>query len=462
MEDLQTRLRELESRLTDTYRDKSETVTSILNLKEEKEKLLNSNDSAQRQIDALTTRINECEQDIKEKDLLIQNLKAVNEHLAGSNEELKSKVDNLIKDNEKIQHENNQLLERMLKLKEEQISQMNQLNEYYEALLKKEQAIEKLKSSGISNFNSAGLEANAKPIRIPSRPVHTIFAHNIECTSVKYNDGGSFVVTGGSDVYLKVWDANNGQEKSTLRGMAHSAMDVSICQGSELILAGCSDNIAYVWNYNTGRIKHNLTGHGNKICSTSFFNNKSNAVTASQDRTIKIWDVVKGYCTKTLPCISSCFGISLTTEDSVLASCHHDGHLRLWSPKSGQIVQDLEISKAPFTSCAFSPNGNFVALSGKDDHIHIVEVSTSRTISSLEHKNYVHSGNFSKIAWSSDSSYVCAGGHRGQLFIWSVNSSKIEEILDRGHSNPVSAVAWSPRENQIASVDTAGGLVLWT
>jgi autophagy-related protein 16 len=385
----------------------------------------------------------------------------VNDHLSKSNEELKLKVDGLIKENEKIQHENNQLLERMLKLKEEQISQMNQLNEYYEALLKKEQALEKMKTSGIANFDSAGLQANAKPVRIPGRPVHTIMAHNIECTSVKFNDAGSILITGGSDVYLKVWDANSGQEKSTLRGMAHSAMDLSICQGSELILAGCSDNIAYVWNYNTGRIKHNLTGHGNKICSTSFFNNKSDAVTGSQDRTIKIWDVVKGFCTKTMPCISSCFGVSLTVEDSVLASCHHDGHLRLWSPKSGQIVQDLEISQVPFTSCAFSPNGNFVALSGKDDHISIVDVAMNRKIASLEHKNYINSGNFSKICWSFDSSLVCAGGNRGQVFVWNASSGKIEEILDRGHSNPVTAVAWRPRENQMASVDSVGGLVLW-
>ena len=130
VEDLQSRLRELESRLTDTYKDKSETVTNMLNLKEEREKLNSTLDCTQRELEALRTRLGECEEDIKDKDILNKQLKSVNEMLTKSCDELKGKIDNAIKQNESLQHENNDLLERMLKLKEEQISQMNQLNEY--------------------------------------------------------------------------------------------------------------------------------------------------------------------------------------------------------------------------------------------------------------------------------------------------------------------------------------------
>ena len=436
-------------------------MSNMLSLKEEREKLTNTIDSAQRELDALKTRISECELDIKEKDTQIKHLKSINELLAKNGEELKAQVESLIKENEKLQHENNDLLERMLKLKEEQISQMNQLNEYYEALMKKEQALERLKNSNFSNIESDNLEMNMKPLKVPSRAAHRIMAHNIECTSVTYNDGGSIIVTSGSDVYLKVFDSSSGAEKATLRGLAHSAMDVSICQGSELVMAGCTDNIAYVWNYNTGRIKHNLTGHANKVCTTKFFNNKNDAVTGSHDRTIKLWDVVKGYCSRTLPCISSCFGVSLTQEDSILASCHHDGHLRIWSPSSGQIVQDIELTNVPFTSCAISYNGNYVACSGKDDIISIVDLRNNKRTSTLQHHNYMCSGNFSKISWSSDSKFLVAGGHRGQIFVWNTHSGKIEEVLDRGHSNPVVAVTWRPRESNMASVDSVGGLVIW-
>ena len=348
----------------------------------------------------------------------------------------------------------------MLKLKEEQISQMNQLNEYYEALIKKEQAIEKMKASNFQEI-SGSMQMNEKPLRVPTRAAYKILAHNVECTSVAYNDGGSIIVTGGSDVYLKVWDANTGSEKSTLRGLAHSTMDVSICQGSELIIAGSTDNIAYIWNYNTGRIKHNLTGHANKVCSCLFFNNRNDAVTGSHDRTIKIWDVVKGYCSKTIPCISSCFGVSLSQEDHLLASCHHDGHIRVWSPKTGELVQDIGLASTQFTSCAISNNGNYVACSSKDDSISIIDLRPYKKVSSLQHHNYVCSGNYSKVSWSSDSNYLAAGGHRGQLFVWNTSNLKIEEVLDRGHSNPVVAVVWRPRESNMASVDSVGGLVIW-
>ena len=86
---------------------------------------------------------------------------------------------------------------------------------------------------------------------------------------------------------------------------------------------------------------------------------------------------------------------------------------------------------------------------------------TYKKVSSLQHHNYVCSGNYSKVSWSSDSNYLAAGGHRGQLFVWNTSNLKIEEVLDRGHSNPVVAVVWRPRESNMASVDSVGGLVIW-
>jgi hypothetical protein len=178
----------------------------MLNLKEEREKLTLTIDSTQRELEALRNRLEECEEDIRDKDKLNKELKNVNEILTKKCDELTGKVDNVIKENEKLQHDNNELLERMLKLKEEQISQMNQLNEYYETLILKEAAIEKMKKSGLQNMEdiSGSLQLNARPLKVPKRATHRILAHNVECTSVAYNDGGSIIVTSGSDVYLKV------------------------------------------------------------------------------------------------------------------------------------------------------------------------------------------------------------------------------------------------------------------
>ena len=261
--------------------------------------------------------------------------------------------------------------------------------------MKKEEAIERMKASGFQSMEG-GFQMNEKPLKVPKRFLFRGLAHNVECTSVTYNDGGSLIVTGGSDVYLKVWDSSTSAEKFTLRGLAHSVMDVSICAGSELIMAGSTDNIAYIWNYNTGRIKHNLTGHANKICSTLFFNNQNDAV----------------------------------------------------------------IGSVQFTLCAISGSGNYIACSSKDDSITIMDIRNFRKVCGLTHHNYVCAGNFSKICWSSDSNYVAAGEQRGQIFVWNAGLGKIEEVLDRGHSTAVVAVAWRPRESNMASVDAVGGMVI--
>ena len=116
IEDLQSRLRELESRLTDTYKAKLEIVTNMLNLKQEEEKLNSTIDCTLREMEALKSRINECELDITEKDTELKNLKLINEHLSNTTEDFKQKSNSFIKDNWKLQHENNDLLEGMQKL----------------------------------------------------------------------------------------------------------------------------------------------------------------------------------------------------------------------------------------------------------------------------------------------------------------------------------------------------------
>ncbi|CAG9333221.1 unnamed protein product [Blepharisma stoltei] len=463
IEELKENVNKLKAELMDSYKNKHENVSSVLILKEEKEKLGSTLDLTNRELEALRTRIEECEEDIKEKDLATKQLKSANELLFNENDDLKHKLDEQIQEVLKLKHENQQLLERMLKLKEDQITQMNELNEYYESILRREKALETFKPGpdvDLSFETSSGREL-VRPVSVPVRTLHKIMGHGGEISAVSYNDGGNLIVTAGSDNFVKLWDPTKGQEKMCLRGMPRGALDASISPGTELIMAGSTDNNAYIWNYATARVKHTLTGHAGKVCSSIFFNNKLSAVTGSEDRTMRIWDVAKGYCSKTITVFSSCLGVCLSHEDSIMASAHNDGHLRIWASRTGENIQDLPLHDLPTTHTAICWNGHYAATSSKDNTISILDLRMFEKLVTLSHPDYQNSGKFSKICWSSDSRYIVAGGHNGWVFIWDINSGKADTILKNEHSNPVIAVSWKPRGSQFVSVDSVGGIVVW-
>lgn len=46
--------------------------------------------------------------------------------------------------------------------------------------------------------------------------------------------------------------------------------------------------------------QHTLTGHSDRVSSAKFFNGAQNVVTGSRDRTLKLWDLKKDCCLRTL------------------------------------------------------------------------------------------------------------------------------------------------------------------
>ena len=84
------------------------------------------------------------------------------------------------------------------------------------------------------------------------------------------------------------------------------------------MIAGCSGNKSIkLWKLSTQRQHISMTGHTDTINTCAFSYTEKCFVTGSNDRTIKTWDTVKGFCTKTLAATSSvntllCFLTNLT------------------------------------------------------------------------------------------------------------------------------------------------------
>jgi WD40 repeat protein len=83
---------------------------------------------------------------------------------------------------------------------------------------------------------------------------------------------------------------------------------------------------------------------------------RAGQVTGSHDRSIKVWDLLSGYCARTLYSNSGVNAVCATTDGSLYVSGHIDGHVRVWAADKGELAADLgEVHANQITSVVSSP-----------------------------------------------------------------------------------------------------------
>lgn len=379
-------------------------------------------------------------------------------------------------ENTKMKIENGELVERWMKLKSEEAEKMNTANTFYDQMVKEKQRADVFNQTHPQSapapllgapvviktafFDSASfIDCSAI---LPSKPKRKIAAHSAEVVCAAYSKSGLILASGSTDKTVRLWDAPSGQNKTILQGPTQSVMCVQFSPSDEALLGASNDNACRIWGVDNCRLRHTLTGHVGKVFSATFADTQK-VITGSHDRTIKLWDLTKGYCTRTIFCFSSLNDLCLAPDGTLLVSGHIDHHLRFWDIKNGEVVHVMDgIHDNQITSVALSPDGSKVLTNSRDNTLKLVDIRTHEVIVTMKDENYRNGLNWSRACLSPDSRYVAAGSMDGSLIIWNTLNGKTEKTISKAHDSAISACAWNPMGAQFASVgEKDKTLILW-
>jgi WD40 repeat protein len=148
-----------------------------------------------------------------------------------------------------------------------------------------------------------------------------------------------------------------------------------------------------------------------------------------------------------------------------------DDTVRLWSLVSGKAIRSLtghagSWSESGVTSIAVSPDGRFIASGGTDNTIRIwylnqfLKSDRGKTLTLTGHsQGSLLAQGVRTVAFSSDGQILASGGGDKVIKLW--NTATWQEISTlTGHSDAVTAVAFSPVEQTLISA--AGSTIkLW-
>jgi WD40 repeat protein len=207
--------------------------------------------------------------------------------------------------------------------------------------------------------------------------------HHGEVFACAFAPDGRYVVSGGWDAHLRVWDVGTGSEWA---GFQVGRKPVSACvvspDGTRL-LSGCLEGFLSQWDAAQHHPISSFLAHPRPISCIAFAPDASRFATASWDRTIVLRnrsDEREGQALHGHDDIVS--GCLFTPDGKSLISWSHDGNVYLWNLAQLQKPHRLTSHDDRVTSAAISPDGHYAAFGSRAGHLKLCDLRLHKEISS--------------------------------------------------------------------------------
>ncbi|XP_006870332.1 PREDICTED: autophagy-related protein 16-2 [Chrysochloris asiatica] len=296
--------------------------------------------------------------------------------------------------------------------------------------------------------------------QIPTRAQDVLDAHLSEINAVCFGPNSSLLATGGADRLIRLWNVVGGRLEANqiLEGAGGSITSVDFDPSGSQVLAATYNQAAQLWKVGEAQSKETLSGHTDKVTAAKFKLTRHQAVTGSRDRTVKEWDLDRAYCSRTINVLSYCNDV--VCGDHIIISGHNDQKIRFWDSRGPRCTQVIPM-QGRVTSLSLSHDQLHLLSCSRDDTLKVIDLRVSNIRQVFRADGFKCGSDWTKAVFSPDRSYALVGSWDGALYIWDVDTGKLESSLRGPHCAAVNAVAWCYSGSHVVSVDQGRKVVLW-
>ncbi|XP_046755607.1 WD repeat-containing protein 88 isoform X1 [Gallus gallus] len=249
-----------------------------------------------------------------------------------------------------------------------------------------------------------------------------------------------------------------------------------------------------------------LRGHSDTVSSCHFCCEDSKILSCSYDRTVKLWDVAKGFPVQileehTAP-VSEC---NLTPDGRRVVTSSYDNTVKTWDMETGKVLWTIE-HEGIVTSCNISRDGKYVVSgSDKDNAISVFDAVSATEVACVQghHRSAItrccfdpgnqrvtsvsydktiklwdmvarstsitikegHSNAISDCCFTSDGRYLCTASWDKSLKIWDIKTGEFQSrgpvTLSQGHEGSVSSCCFSQDASLVVSGGYDNAIAIW-
>ncbi|XP_023557930.1 autophagy-related protein 16-2 isoform X2 [Octodon degus] len=268
--------------------------------------------------------------------------------------------------------------------------------------------------------------------QLPVQAQDVLDAHLSEVNAVCFGPNSNLLATGGADCLIHLWNVVGGrlEANQTLEGAGGSITSVDMDPSGSQVLAATYNQAAQLWKVGEAHSKETLSGHKDKVTAAKFKLIRHQAVTGSRDRTVKEWDLGRAYCSRTINVLSYCNDV--VCGDHIIISGHNDQKIRFWDSRGSCCTQVIPV-QGRVTSLSLSHDQLHLLSCSRDDMLKVIDLRFSNVRQVFRADGFKCGSDWTKAVFSPDGHYALAGSWDGALYIWDVDTGKLESTLRGPH-----------------------------
>lgn len=317
----------------------------------------------------------------------------------------------------------------------------------------------------------------------PSESYETasVTGHKSLIKCIAWSEQEKTLLTGSDDSSIRIWKARNPMWNKdwncirVIEGASLPVRCVAWSEDSKNVVAGYDDNVLRLWNIEEEICYQVLRGHENRIKCVDW--KGPYLASGSNDKSLRIWKNA-GYGMageadrqkNTSLCVKNCGGavncVKWFSNQHRVISGSDDGILLIWNWETGE-EQYLRGHENRVYGADLSPDEDIAASGSNDRTIRFWNTHTGKEIEDMRivpEKDRGHQEPIRAVAWSQTREIPClfSASNDKTLICWEEeNGIWKEQRQMTGHEDFVYCLSWQPEGKYIVSGSTDNTLWIW-
>ena len=284
--------------------------------------------------------------------------------------------------------------------------------------------------------------------------------------TLAFSTDGTALTASGSGGAIATWDVDSGEPRGSTRLSPAYNLSHTLASGGKTLAAVRWDNAVMIRGLEESPGRRRLPGSRRNISAVAFSLDGKTLAEGGQDGIVTLCDLANDReCGSLRGARATIVRLAFSPDGTFLAAGDRAGTVTLWDTATGQIKAVLERDptlgapgqRTAVCDLAFSPDGTELAsVRYFDRSVRRWDVVAGRELAPLRG----HSHPVSSVAYAPGEGLIVSGAADGTVKLWDASTGQ-EWASFRGHLWQVSALAFSPDGHLLASADADSCLTLW-